>query len=161
MRPCQSTLPQRFWDNVKIAGPDECWNWQAGRNRGYGLFQLRRGYTVMAHRLVALGPNARGMNGVVMHSCDNPSCVNPRHLRVASQLDNIKDCIAKGRWRKYPRGSANRSSKLTEADVKAIRTEHEAIRKAGGEMFKELAMRHGITYRHLRHIVTRKVWTHI
>ena len=58
---------------------------------------------------------------VVMHLCDNPACVNPDHLRLGTQLDNIKDRDAKDR---QARGERAYSNKLTEADVIAIRGSH-------------------------------------
>jgi len=88
----------RFWDKVDKSG--DCWEWTGGKNyAGYGVFWLE-GKTVGAHRYAAGLPQSRDSGGrrvVVMHLCDNPSCVNPKHLTVSNQSDNLKDSWEKGR----------------------------------------------------------------
>ncbi len=83
---------------------DACWLWSAAKYpRGYGMVNLGRDmrgkqFTTYAHRVayvLANGPIEPGQ--VVMHTCDVPSCVNPSHLAIGSQGDNIRDCFAKGR----------------------------------------------------------------
>lgn len=93
-------LAEWFWKRVDRRGDDDCWPWTGTKDRhGYGRlshFKPVRG----AHRLsyeLATGVEPVGL--VVCHSCDNPSCVNPRHLRAATQRDNIHEAIAKGRHR--------------------------------------------------------------
>lgn len=92
---------RRFWVQVR-RDPSGCWMWSGSTNpNGYGHVTLHgvRG----AHRIAwALmnGPIPAGR--VVMHGCDNPPCVNPDHLSLGSQMDNIHDAIAKGRRRGNP-----------------------------------------------------------
>lgn len=57
---------------------------------------------------------------VVLHTCDNPPCVNPAHLRIGTQADNVQDMITKGRDRKAT-GPDNRMTKLSDEDVRSIR----------------------------------------
>lgn len=87
---------ERLWTKVDKSG--ECWLWIANRNwAGYGLFK-REGKTRAAHReawRAAHGDIPAGLQ--VLHRCDNRACVNPAHLFLGSQKDNIQDCIAKGR----------------------------------------------------------------
>jgi hypothetical protein len=80
-----------FWDWVdQSGGPDACWEWQGHRTpQGYG--RHRRAYSL------AVGPIPVGK--MVLHSCDNPSCCNPTHLRVGDAGDNIRDAMARGRWK--------------------------------------------------------------
>ena len=92
----------RFWQKVKKT-PTGCWLWQGARNRGnqkwsYGvaLFGTR---TITAHRIAYLltvcATIPKGY--FVCHHCDNPLCVNPEHLFIGTQKDNMKDCVQKNR----------------------------------------------------------------
>lgn len=99
-------LSVRFWAKVNKEpgqGPNgDCWEWQgASDKRGYGSFpairpeegfNTRRAHTVSY--LLAKGPT-NGLN--VCHSCDNPRCVNPAHLWLGTQLQNMRDASQKGR----------------------------------------------------------------
>ena len=87
---------------------------------------------------------------VVMHLCDNPSCINIDHLRLATQLDNIRDRNNKGRQAK---GINNSQSKITEADVIAIRS--------SSLTQKELAIKYGISRGNISQIKSRKLWKHL
>lgn len=87
-----------------------CWEWQGAVTReGYGRLKVNN-VAWMAHRyslMLHLGrPLVDGC--VVMHSCDNPSCINPEHLAEGTQKDNMEDCRAKGRL--GPRGT-NRNTR--------------------------------------------------
>ncbi|MEU2830174.1 HNH endonuclease [Streptomyces lavendulae] len=90
----------RFVSSVDIsAGPDACWVWKSFCTaKGYGQFQVG-GKKKRAHRWIVehiigseLEPEI-----FVCHHCDNPPCVNPRHLYVGDVLDNNRDKAAKGR----------------------------------------------------------------
>src|SRR4051812_22074657 len=87
---------ERFWSKVDKTG--ECWLWTAYRDAaGYGRFGLA-GKVQKAHRVsyeLAVGPIPAGAH--VLHSCDNPPCVNPDHLRVGSRIDNMRDKFMRGR----------------------------------------------------------------
>lgn len=92
-------LAKKFWRQVQIADDDECWLWQGGTNNsGYGQMRFGKKGMVMAHRLaytLVNGPIADQQ--VLLHACDTPLCVNPRHLSEGSQLENVHDMTAKGR----------------------------------------------------------------
>lgn len=89
---------KRFWNKVNIKGPDDCWEWIAGRNNtGYGSFTLNRTST-SSHRVAWLLTQTEIPEGmVVMHSCDNRLCCNPAHLSLGTQKQNMHDKLAKGR----------------------------------------------------------------
>lgn len=93
------TYEERFWSFVdKSAGPDACWPWTGARLKGYGQFRRdgnRRVATRLAWEYVTGSPLPDGM--LIMHTCDNPPCTNPAHLRPGTNADNIADMWAKGR----------------------------------------------------------------
>lgn len=99
-------IEQRFWAKVDKAGEDDCWEWTGAKSRGYGTISRDAadgGKTALAHRIsweihhgeIPKGLSYHGM--VVCHSCDNPGCVNPRHLRLDTQAGNLKEAVGKGR----------------------------------------------------------------
>jgi hypothetical protein len=87
----------KFWARVDKQ-PDGCWEWQGCRTpKNYGVFGIKRKHW-LAHRFAfyhAVGPFDPSL--LVCHKCDNPPCVNPDHLFLGTQLDNIQDCLRKGR----------------------------------------------------------------
>jgi hypothetical protein len=98
-------LERRFWN--KVLKTDDCWLWtgalnapEGTRSGGYGVVGTTRPKTALAHRVaweLVNGPIPAGM--VVAHRCDNRRCVNPAHLFIGTQKDNVHDMLAKGRQR--------------------------------------------------------------
>lgn len=102
-----SEIQGAFLDAYRRGGVDECWEWQGTRQQSangepaYGLV-LGRAY---AHRVsYYLHHGTLPPDALVLHSCDNPPCVNPAHLRAGDHLDNVRDMVERGRhftpWRK-------------------------------------------------------------
>jgi len=99
-----------------------CWEWQGYGDR-YGVLNVK-GRATKAHRLsweLHYGPIPSKL--CVLHSYDNGKCVNPEHLFLGTQKDNIHDAIRKGRavFPKVLRGEEKSNSKLTEMDILVIR----------------------------------------
>jgi hypothetical protein len=127
----RGSLIDRFWKYVDVGQEDECWEWTAkSKVAGYGVIGIggRRGNKILAHRLsykIHYGeiPDIDEYHGhVIMHTCDNRLCVNPKHLVLARQADNVKGMDQKGRRvNKQFCGSAHKRSKLTESVVREIR----------------------------------------
>lgn len=130
----------------------DCNNWQGGKTQaGYG--QLRHeGRTVYAHRLAYAESNGLDvftMGGVVMHSCDNPSCANPAHLSLGTHAANMEDKIRKGRG----------GRKLTWADVEAMRKAYRP--KCKGNKYgngRELREQYGINQPTFSAIIRGDLW---
>lgn len=126
----------KFWDMVSDqSDPNQCWEHQGNtQNTGYVNWWYRsnseldldgkpRRRYITAHRFSALTTFGDKTNDYcVLHKCDNRICVNPNHLFLGSQLDNIRDMINKGRQYDLPilQGADNYNAKLTEPQVKAI-----------------------------------------
>jgi len=112
------TLEERFW--LKVTKTDACWLWTAAQDgKGYGVFNIGHHRTSRAHRVswvLRHGPIAD--EACVLHTCDVPTCVNPDHLFLGTRADNMADCHRKGR---VQQGARHYMTKLTEADVHAIR----------------------------------------
>lgn len=109
----------------KIRKTECCWIWEHSKyGSGYGVFYDWKKLTV-AHRFSYTYFNGEIPEGnVVMHKCDNELCVNPEHLSVGTQSENINDMISKGRNRKietYVGGEGSHNAKLTNEQVKQIR----------------------------------------
>ena len=87
---------ERFWS--KVEKTDGCWIWMASRDpKGYGTFGFE-GRVHKAHRVAYILAFGEVPNGAhVLHSCDNPHCVNPSHLRPGTHTDNMQDKVLRGR----------------------------------------------------------------
>lgn len=150
---------------AKVQMTDGCWWWTAAiSDNGYGKFCVKKPRLIDAHRLSYLISVGELLDGqVVCHRCDNRNCVRPDHLFAGTQLDNMRDMIAKGRAAvgaalHHPNqaGEANHAAKLSEADVRNI-----LARRAAGEKPTIIAKDYGIAYRTLWAIVTGRRWAHL
>ena len=91
---------------------------------------------------------------LVLHKCDNPSCCNVEHLYLGDQFDNMRDRSKRGG--NPNKGMRNPVSKLTDDDVKAIRSAY-----ASGQMQIDLAKIYNVSQPLISQVVLRKKWTHI
>ena len=86
----------RFWRMVAIDEPSKCWLWLGFKYRGYGRFNRFGSGYVFAHRY-SYGFFNGEPRGHILHSCDNPACVNPHHLRTGTHKDNVQDRVTRKR----------------------------------------------------------------
>lgn len=155
--PKQRPAIERFMSKFECDPNSGCWLWSAGLgSHGYGQFSLGTvaDGAMPAHRFSYqhhVGPIPDGMQ--VCHHCDTPACVNPDHLFLGTQLDNMRDMHEKGRWTGDNRGEGNGQSKLTEDDVRAIR--------ASTESGAALGRHFGVNTSAIEHIRHRRRWAHV
>ena len=131
-----------------------CWVWMGGATvRGYGQIESnkRKLYAHRASYEAFVGPIPKGM--YVCHACDNVACVNPNHLFLGTQKQNLQDMANKGR---STRGSKNPMSKLNETQVKLIKL---ALKEGMNSAL--LAVMHQTTTQNIQLIATGKRWNHV
>ena len=138
---------ERFVGRVDFSG--DCHQWTGGLSTpgGYGWFHDRK--SVYAHRWsyeTFVGP----ADGMVLHRCDNPRCVNPDHLYLGDHTANMKDMASRGR---SLQGSRHHKAKLLEADAIAIR--------ADDRVQGEIAEEYGVSQSTVSLIQLGKTWRHI
>lgn len=148
------SVAERFWEKVFIgsfSNADVCWLWTASKSRlGYGYFRWP-GHTKIAPRVayeLVFGPFPKHLT--VCHRCDNPACVRPQHLFLGTQQDNLADMKRKQR---HAFGERIASSKLTEADVRAI--------KVSTGPHRDIAKQYGIHEDHVGRLKAGRRWAHI
>ncbi len=157
-------VADRFWSKVRRRGEDECWPWMSHADRdGYGCFKLpgsarRDGKpanvraTWMALKLsTGVEPPS---DAFICHHCDNPTCVNPRHLFIGDCKANGADMARKLRG---VRGVRHHKSKLSEEAVREIRRRY----SAGGASQQSLADEYGVAQTVVSCIVRGLIWRHV
>lgn len=148
---------KNFEDKVERVPFSECQYWTACTIRGgYGHFKVN-GTMMKAHRVAYeqfVGPIPKC--AFILHSCDQPSCVNPKHLRTGTHQENMDDMKKRDRQAK-PKGETNGRVKLTETEVAEIRK----LYAAGGISHRALAGRFGVARSLISFILNYKRWTHI
>lgn len=142
-----------FWVNVEMIPFHTCWEWIGGVNKHTGYGQLTyKSKAKLAHRLsYELHKGSIPEKQVVMHTCDNKTCVNPEHLKLGTQADNMRDMSVKNR---SLRGSKNPTAKLTEKRVVCIRADNSSTNE-------ELAGKFNVDKTLIRLIKSKKIWKHV
>lgn len=144
------TTPREFLGKIQT---DECWIWTGSKDKdGYGWSNFSN--EKKAHRAsyrFFVGPIPDGLG--VLHKCDKPSCVNPKHLFLGDCAANHADMIAKDR---QPKGERHRKAKLTEAQVLDIRRLY-----AAGETPLALSRLFNVCAATIVHVATGRTWTHL
>lgn len=142
-------LSDKFW--CRVEKTDSCWIWKGSCDQGgYGQFETREKYARHAHRFSYFLHYGEIPNGMcVCHSCDNPSCVNPTHLFLGTNLDNINDRQKKFR---QAMGLSQGLAKLKESDIKEIRNlANTTSRRKIGKLFN-------VAMSTINAVVQRKTW---
>lgn len=146
---------------TRIKKTRKCWMWIGGKTvSGYGSVKIK-GTNDMAHRLSYELYNGKiPANMMVCHTCDTPSCVNPKHLWIGTRSDNMKDAFIKGRINKhslipFKNGEEHPNSKLTVKDVIFIIENHKIMKS------KELSKKFDVHIKTIQKIWRRDAWKHL
>lgn len=146
----------RLWAKVDKGDEDwHCWEWTGALDKdGYGAI-YHNGRNRRAHRLAYRLSNLYPIEPlVVMHLCNNRTCVNPLHLRGATQRENLGHMAACGRARgKITRGEDASNSKLTDAIVRSILTDERT--------YREIAENYGVNPSLIGAIKSGRKWKHV
>jgi hypothetical protein len=153
----------KFWSKVAKAGPDDCWPWQAyiAKKSRYGLTSIkkRKNYVVsrvayFLHHGIDPGPN------LVCHRCDVRHCCNPKHLFLGTDVENVRDMMAKGRGafgkKAWSAQNPEHFAKLVAAEVLEMRGESRQ-----GKTSAAIARERQLPYNTVFDLVHYKTWKHL
>lgn len=158
LRKVQRKTPmERFIEKIKVDPEFGCWIWQGSFNGSvkthqYAQFNVGNDKEEKTAHIWAykqfIGPISSGLN--CCHRCDNTHCVNPFHIFLGTQADNMQDAVIKGRFKR------NGQSKLDEISVQRIRAQWSM-----GFSLLALSKKYKIDPQTVRSVILRKTWKHV
>lgn len=149
-------LDRFFYFVDDIGDESSCWNWMGSKDGGgYGIFICKEYGREKAHRLMYMETYGEIPEGMyICHTCDNPSCVNPSHLFLGTNQDNIDDKVLKDRQSRLF-GKNNGRSKLSEMDVINMRKDY----KSGNYSYRDLVKKYNIGQTQVARIIKKESWS--
>lgn len=166
-------LLERFWKKVKRGAPDDCWPWQGSRTQGQygqmasGGYRRSKATRILAtHISLAIDNRFRpSPQHVAMHLCDNPICVNPKHLQWGTLIENHRDMVMKERSAAQKRAIAAMDEAATDLrlPIRNTKMTPDLVRmiRASPKTTIALAAELQVTNQCISSIRTRKTWRHI
>lgn len=147
---------KRFWAKVDRSGGDNaCWIWKGHRNhKNYGIAHWNK-KTERAHRVAWILSYGEIPGGLwVLHKCDNPTCVNPKHLFLGTSQDNVNDRTRKNHsahnaWF----GEKNPACKLSDKQVAEIRQRYAGGKESQNKLAKAFQVSQGLVWRIIHHLI--------
>jgi len=149
---------QEYLEAKSIPDPNSgCWLWLGSVNEhNYGRV-IYKGKRIYAHRHSWEAFNGEIPEGLkVLHKCDNPLCINPDHLFLGTQSDNMKDKVSKNRQHRL-KGEDHGQSTLTDKDVLEIRNKYIPRKYTAKILSKE----YNTSIQNIRSILYRRSWRHL
>lgn len=147
-------IEQRLWARSLVSIPDACWPYLGYcGSGGYGWIKMNRKLKP-AHRVAWIlvnGPVPDDM--LVCHRCDNPPCVNPGHLFLGTNNENMADMVGKSR---QAHGEGHGRARLSAAQVLSIRARH-----TDGESLGRLAREFGVAVSTIQAVTSGRRWKHL
>ena len=147
-------LRKKLKDRVVVLDSG-CWQWQLALRNTYGVMKYS-GKNESAHRLSYLAFRGKIPDGLlVCHTCDNPACINPKHLFLGTHSDNMQDCSKKGRLvvplgHPFPEGYQPPNSSVSLPKAKRVKA---SIKKHYPTLsLKEIAIKNNVSYQMVRDI---------
>lgn len=138
---------------TRVVKGEKCWLWMGARdNKGYGVIMVN-GKLTRSHRYAyeaGIGPIPKDLH--VLHDCDNPPCVNPSHLRIGTNSDNVKDRVKRGRTHDHS-GEKASNAKLSFYKAEQIRN-----LRARGAKVKDIAKEFGVGRNQIWRVVSGRLW---
>lgn len=142
----------RFLSYVPVSDIADCWEWRGGRTeKGYGVFALSHEKQVRAHRFSWQIYTGRAASGLVLHACDNPSCVNPLHLSDGTHTENMRQMASRKR---AVRADRHHKAKITTIEAIAINLLH----RSGNHSTRDIAAMFGMSQPTIAAIVKGDLW---
>lgn len=157
--------PENFWARVDKRGADDCWEWLGFHPpHRYGQMSRTKGTVgewprqIGTHRYAYFLHYGRHPGELmVLHSCDNPPCCNPKHLRLGDGFDNAADRAERNPVKPL-KGSEALNAKLRETDVLVIKLAF--VDRAYGDI-RCVAREFGVRPSTIANIVNGSAWAHI
>jgi hypothetical protein len=146
----EADIAARFAGKFAVVG--DCWEWQLGKESGYGRVRVDR-RLFLVHRLVLSLVLGRPLAGDALHSCDNPPCLRPAHLHEGTHQQNMRERGERGRT---ATGERHGKARLTSAQVTQLRIDREA-----GRTYRQLAAMYGVSHQSARAITRRATWRNV
>jgi hypothetical protein len=155
---CGMTVEERFWEKVDKTNPDGCWIWVGARsgNRA-GLFAITKYNRIIPYRFsyeLKYGKIPEGL--FACHKCDNGLCVNPDHIFIGSQTDNMRDMSEKDRSH-HTHGADLHRGCLTDNDIREIRKFYHDQKLST----RKIAQMYGVGKTTIEQILNGITWAHV
>jgi len=156
IKPVKSNSETEYFFNNIIFGLSECWFWCGYVDKlGYGRWFFKREHLKAHRKSWQLFRNEIPEGKMILHHCDVRNCVNPDHLYVGTQRDNMRDCSNRKRFNHKPRhGEENPVAKLTTSEVLLMRS----IREEKGLSYKKISQEFGVSTMTAYRAITKKSW---